>query len=92
MLQSTGIVRRIIEDGDKFLVSFPNHAGYFHADKQNLRDRLRQAQKENLVISFIYDPTLKILSLQVSGADQGGSGRSIGTPAGVDPVSSPRRT
>jgi hypothetical protein len=63
MLQSKGIIRRIIEDKEKFLVSFPRHDGYFHADDQDLRDRLRKAQKEQVEVSFTYDPTLKILGL-----------------------------
>ena len=29
MPQSTGVVRRIIERDGRFMVSFPNHAGYF---------------------------------------------------------------
>ncbi len=63
MLQSKGVIRRIIEDKDRFLVSFPKHDGYFHADQQDLRDRLCKAQEERREISFTYDPTLKILSL-----------------------------
>ena len=62
MLKSKGVIGRIIEDKDRFLVSFPNHDGYLHVDEQDLRDRLRKAQEEGREISFTYDATLKILS------------------------------
>jgi len=63
MLKSKGVVRRIIEDRDKFLVSFPTHDGCFHVEDEILRDTLRQAHVERREISFTFDPTLKILSL-----------------------------
>jgi archaeosine-15-forming tRNA-guanine transglycosylase len=63
MLKSKGIVRRIIEDQDKFLVSFRTHDGYFHVEDRTLRDQIRKAHREGREVSFTFDPTLKILSL-----------------------------
>jgi hypothetical protein len=63
MLKSKGIVRRILEDQNEFLVSFPTHDGYFHVEDQTLRDEIRTAHREGREISFTFDPTLKILSL-----------------------------
>jgi hypothetical protein len=63
MLESKGIVRRIIEDQNKFLVSFPTHDGYFYVDDQALRVQIRKAYTEGREIAFTFDPTLKILSL-----------------------------
>jgi hypothetical protein len=63
MLKSKGVIRRIIEDQDGFLVSFLTHDGYFHVDDQTLRVQIRKAHTEGREISFTFDPTLKILSL-----------------------------
>jgi hypothetical protein len=63
MLKSKGIVRGIIEEQNKFLVSFRTHAGYFHVEDRTLRDQIRNAYREGREISFTFDPTLKILSL-----------------------------
>jgi len=63
VLKSKGIVRRIIEDQNKFLVSFPTHDGYFHVDDQTLCDQILKAHSEEREVSFTFDPTLKILSL-----------------------------
>lgn len=63
MLKSKGIVRGIIEEQNKFLVSFTTHDGYFHVDDQTLRDQICKAYTEGWEISFTFDPTLKILSL-----------------------------
>jgi hypothetical protein len=42
MLQSKGVVRRIVKDHDRFLVSFPKHDGYFHLDDEILREKIRK--------------------------------------------------
>jgi hypothetical protein len=63
MLKSKDVVRRIIEDQNKFLVSFPTHDGYFHVDDQTLHDQIRKAHPEWREIAFTFDPTLRILSL-----------------------------
>jgi len=63
MPQSNGVVRRIIEDEEEVLVCFANHDGYFHVEEQSLRNTIRKAEEEGREISFIYDPTLKILSV-----------------------------
>jgi hypothetical protein len=63
MLNSKGIVRRIIEDPKEFLVSFRTHDGYFHVEDETLCDQIRKAQHEGREVSFTFDPTLKILSL-----------------------------
>jgi hypothetical protein len=67
VLQSRGIVRKIREGKNGFLVSLRNHDGYFHVEDQTLRDRVRNAEREQKEIAFIYDRTLQILS--ISGAD-----------------------
>jgi len=63
MLQSKGVVRRIVKDHDRFLVSFPKHDGYFHVDDEILREKIRKAHSESREVFFTFDPTLKILSL-----------------------------
>ena len=63
MLKSKDVIRGIIEDEHKFLVSFRGHDGYFHADDEALRDQLRKAHRDGREISFTFDPTLKIESL-----------------------------
>jgi hypothetical protein len=63
MLQSKGLVRRIVKDHDRFLVSFPAHDGYFHVDDEILRKKIRNAYGEGREVSCTFDPTLKILSL-----------------------------
>jgi hypothetical protein len=63
MPQSKGVVRRIIEEDEEFLVCFANHDGYFHVEEQSLRNTIRKAEGEGREISFTYDPTLKILVL-----------------------------
>jgi len=63
IFKSKGVIRRIVEEKSKFLVSFPTHDGYFHVEDQTLRDTIRKAHAERREISFSFDPTLRILSV-----------------------------
>jgi hypothetical protein len=64
ILKSKDIVRGTIEDGNKLLVSFRTHDGYFYAQDRELREQIHQAEREGREISFTFDPTLKILSIE----------------------------
>ena len=63
MLKSKGTIRKTIEEGDKLLVSFPTHDGYFYVQDQDLRQQIRKAGRGGREISFTFDPSLKILSI-----------------------------
>jgi hypothetical protein len=66
-LESKGTIRRIIEQGETLLVSFPNHAGYFRvtdsAKAPAMKERILEAQQNKQEISFIFDKHLNILKL-----------------------------
>lgn len=64
MPQSTGVVRRIIERDGRFMVSFPNHAGYFKiASGENheaLIARIRAAADSGATLDFTFDKDFNI--------------------------------
>ena len=62
-MQSKDVIRGIVEDQNKLLVCFENHDGYFHVDDPPLRDLIHKVQHERREVSFIFDGTLNILSL-----------------------------
>jgi hypothetical protein len=66
-LESKGVVRRIIEEKDTLLVSFPNHDGYFRvtdsASAPPLKERIFKAQQAKEEISFTFDKKLNILKI-----------------------------
>lgn len=66
-LESKGTIRRVIERENEFLVSFPNHDGYFKvppsAQAGALKEKILTAQKGNQEISFTYDADLNILKI-----------------------------
>ncbi|MDE1152339.1 MAG: hypothetical protein PW788_07365 [Micavibrio sp.] len=68
-LQSKGVIRKIVEEGDKFLVSFPNHSGYFKvADNEMsdfLRGMLKNAYESGDEVAFMYDADLNITEVLV---------------------------
>ena len=63
MLQSKGAVREIFPYKGKILIAFPKHDGLFHVDGQHLLDVMRQAHAEGREVSFTFDASLKILSI-----------------------------
>jgi hypothetical protein len=63
-MKSHSPIHGIIEEKGKFLVAFSKHDGYFHADDERVRKALLDAHRENREVSFTFDPTLKILSIE----------------------------
>lgn len=63
-IESKGIVRRIREDNEKFLVSFPAHDGYFNVKDQVLQQKIRQSNDEKKEITFSYDQDLTITDVR----------------------------
>ena len=63
VLNSKDIVRRTIEEKDKLLISFCSHDGYFYVNDRELRKRIVQAELDGREISFTFNPSLKILSI-----------------------------
>jgi hypothetical protein len=65
--ESKGIVRRVIEQDGGFLVSFPNHDGYFKIPESDqaadLKQKIRGAQDSKEEISFVFDKELNILKI-----------------------------
>ena len=59
-MESKGTIRRIIEEGETLLVSFPKHDGYFRVDDPTLKERVRKAQRDREEISFRFDGTPRI--------------------------------
>jgi len=66
-LQSKGTIRKIVEEGDKFLVSFPQHSGYFKVPDNEMSDFLRgmlkAAHENGEEVSFMYDADLNITEI-----------------------------
>jgi hypothetical protein len=63
MLRSKGVVLEFIEHKGKTLIAFPTHDGLFKVDDPELLEVLRKAHAEGREVSFTFDPTLKILSI-----------------------------
>ncbi|HRI76017.1 MAG TPA: hypothetical protein PLX33_03410 [Alphaproteobacteria bacterium] len=68
IMESTGIIRRIVERDGVFRVSFPEHAGYFSiapdtADAAALEQRLRSAADTGATITFRFDARLRITEI-----------------------------
>jgi len=66
-LQSRSVVRRIVEQGGEFMVSFHTHNGYFFVapspDAPALKERLWKSQREQEEITFTFDRNLRILEI-----------------------------
>ena len=66
-VESKGIVRRVIEEDGEFLVSFPNHDGYFKippsAQAPELRKKILDAKAGQREITFVFDKDLNILRI-----------------------------
>ncbi len=67
MPETTGVIRRLVERDGAFMISLPNHSGYFrvaggaaHADIIN---QLRAAEASGATISFRYDARLNITEM-----------------------------
>jgi hypothetical protein len=69
IMRSKSVIRRIVEDENRFLVSFPKFAGYFLVEDRSLRDKIIKAHADGRVISFTFDRCLKILSLDEPSSD-----------------------
>ena len=67
MPQSTGVVRRIIERDGRFMVSFPNHSGYFKiaegAAQDDLIARIRAAAEKGTTLDFTFDKEFNITDI-----------------------------
>ncbi|MDY0008132.1 MAG: hypothetical protein RBS08_00365 [Bdellovibrionales bacterium] len=67
MPESQGVIRRMIERDGVFMVSFPNHAGYFsiaEGDAQSaMTERIRRAAESGETISFRFDARLQITEI-----------------------------
>ncbi|MBI3441961.1 MAG: hypothetical protein HY052_09235 [Proteobacteria bacterium] len=66
-LESKGVVRRIIEEEGEFLVSFPNHDGYFKVPVSDqapvLKGKVMKSKADNKEIVFTFDQKLNILKI-----------------------------
>jgi hypothetical protein len=62
-MKSKGAVHEIFNDKGKFLIAFLPHDGIFHTDDPALQKIIRRAHQDGREISFTFDPTLKIISI-----------------------------
>lgn len=67
IMESTGVIRRIVERDGVFRVSFPEHAGYFYVaqgdDAESITERLRAAAAAGTTITFRFDARLRITEI-----------------------------
>lgn len=67
MPRSQGVVRRIVERDGRFMVSFPNHAGYFTVAAGVAHDalvaRIRAAADRGATLDFTFDKDLNITDI-----------------------------
>lgn len=67
MPQSTGVIRKIIERDGRFMVSFPNHSGYFKiaaGDRHEaLIARIRAAAESGATLDFTFDKDFNITDI-----------------------------
>ncbi|TAL39511.1 MAG: hypothetical protein EPN97_02295 [Alphaproteobacteria bacterium] len=66
MIESSGVVRRIVEEDGVEFVSFRNHDGYFQlpAGDAAAREKVVQSRDLNREISFAFNKEAKILFVQ----------------------------
>ena len=66
MIESSGVVRRIVEEDGIEFVSFRNHDGYFQlpAGDAAAREKAVQSRDLNREIAFTFNKEAKILSVQ----------------------------
>jgi hypothetical protein len=66
-LESTGIVRRTIEEAEGLAVSFYNHDGYFRVPPSDhsaaLTQKVLEAEQAKQEIAFTFDRHLNILKI-----------------------------
>lgn len=67
MPSSTGVVRKIVERDGRFMVSFPNHSGYFKiadsARQDDLIARIRAAADSGATLDFSFDKDFNITDI-----------------------------
>lgn len=79
MIESSGVVRRIVEEDGVEFVSFKNHDGYFQlpVGDASAREKAVQSRDLNREISFAFNKEAKLLFVHDKAA----------SPAGPPPVS-----
>ncbi|HEX2751563.1 MAG TPA: hypothetical protein VHP34_00345 [Alphaproteobacteria bacterium] len=67
MPQSSGVIRKIVERDGRFMVSFPNHSGYFKVADGKQQDaliaRIRAAAESGVTLDFTFDKDFNIIDI-----------------------------
>ena len=65
VLTSTSGIKGIIEEGDRLLIAFFKHDGYFHVPltDRGICAQIRQAYQNREIVSFHFDAELRVLSV-----------------------------
>jgi hypothetical protein len=65
VLTSTSGIKGIIEEGDRLMIAFFKHNGYFHVPltDREICTKIREAYQNDEIVSFHYDAELRVLSV-----------------------------